>query len=307
VTHGPNSRPDANNSPDPSIRALAETQGGYVKSEQLHALGLSKDAVHHRVTRGFLIRVYRGVYAVGHLPRPPLARAHGALLAVGERSALSHHSAGSYWAVHTFWRPTFEVITPLDRRPKGVIVHHCTTLTRADIHLEAGLRITSAARTALDLTPRLDDRRANRMVRDLRIRRKLTRAQLRSVIDRNPNHRGATRLKLILLGSQREPTRSELEDIYLQIVRRWHLPVPEINVHVNGHRVDFLYREQRLIVEVDGYDAHSDPAQFAEDRRRDREILTATGIATIRFTYDDCVDRPETVAATVRAALIRQR
>ena len=305
MTHGPNDRSSDQNSREPLIRVLAETQGGHVTREQLQALGVTASAVAHLIRRGFLIRVYRGVYAVGHLPQPPLARAHGALLAVGDRSALGHGSAGSYWGVSATWSATFEVVTPLDRRPNGVRVHHCTTLTRADIHHDGGLRITSAARTALDLTPRLSDKRANRMVRDLRVRRKLTRAQLRSVIARNPNHPGTRRLKRILLGSQREPTRSELEDAYMRIVRTHDLPTPEVNRHVHGHRVDFLYREHNLIVEVDGYDAHSDPQQFAEDRRRDREILVATGISTIRFTWDDCLDTPEMVARTVRAALAR--
>jgi hypothetical protein len=45
--------------------------------------------------------------------------------------------------------------------------------------------------------------------------------------------------------------------------------------------------------------------QFATDRRRDREILIATGISTIRFTYDDCLDTPEVVASSVLAAITR--
>ncbi len=264
MTNGADGRDGAQNSRESLIRALAETQGGHVSREQLHALCLSNDAIKHLIKRGLLIRVHRGVYAVGHLPRLPLARAHAALLAVGDRSALGLDSAGTYWGVHPAWRFPLEVVTPLDRRPKGIRVHNITTLARADIHVDpqSRVRVTSAARTALDLTPRLSDRLANRMVRDLRIRRKLTRAELRSIIVRNPKHPGTGRLKLILLGSQREPTRSELEDAYMRIVRRHNLPVPEINRHVLGYRVDFLYREHKLIVEVDGYDAHSDPQQL---------------------------------------------
>jgi hypothetical protein len=307
MSNAPNGRYSAQNLHEGVIRAVAEGQGGHITRAQLHQLGLTDDAIKHLIRRGFLLRVYHGVYAVGHLPQLPLDRAHAALLAVGTRSALGLGSAGSYWEVFSYWRPTFEVITPLRRRPKGIIVHRCTSLTRADIHIDprTRVRVTSAARTALDLTPRLSDKRAARMARDLRIRRVTTLPQLRDVIRRNPRHPGTQRLQKIVLGSQRQPTRSDLEDAFMAIVTAFNLPVPEINEHVNGERVDFLYREHRLIVEVDGYDAHSDPVQFAEDRRRDREILIATGISTIRFTYDDCLDTPAEVAASVRAALAR--
>jgi hypothetical protein len=288
MSNAPNGRYSAQNLHEGVIRAVAEGQGGHITRAQLHQLGLTDDAIKHLIRRGFLLRVYHGVYAVGHLPQLPLDRAHAALLAVGTRSALGLGSAGSY-------------------RPKGIIVHRCTSLTRADIHIDprTRVRVTSAARTALDLTPRLSDKRAARMARDLRIRRVTTLPQLRDVIRRNPRHPGTQRLQKIVLGSQRQPTRSDLEDAFMAIVTAFNLPVPEINEHVNGERVDFLYREHRLIVEVDGYDAHSDPVQFAEDRRRDREILIATGISTIRFTYDDCLDTPAEVAASVRAALAR--
>jgi predicted transcriptional regulator of viral defense system len=305
MTHHANSGYRPSKTTDPLISALAAPQGGYVKTEQLTEL--DKDAIRHRVKRGFLIRVHRGVYAVGHLPRQPLDRAWGALLAVGDRSALGHGSAGSYWGVFRDWRFPLEVVTPLKRNPSGITVRHCVTLTRADIHVDRStrLRVTSAARTCLDLTPRMTDIRATRMVNDLRVRRRTNRPQLRGVLARNPNHPGARRLAFIVLGSQREPTRSELENAYMRIVTTYHLPIPLINRHVEGFRVDFYYAEAGVIVEVDGYDAHSDPVRFAEDRRQDREILIATGINTIRFTYDDCIDSPDSVAATVSAVIAR--
>jgi predicted transcriptional regulator of viral defense system len=297
------------NSTASTIRAVAEPHGGHITREQLHALGLNDNAIQHLIARGFLIRVYHGVYAVGHLPKQPLDRAWAALLAVGDRSALAHGAAGSYWGVFRDWRFPLEVVTPLRRRPRGIRVHHRVTLTRADIHIDRQtlVRVTSAARTALDLTPRMTDKRATRMVNDLRVRRKTSRPELRSVLARNPRHPGTQRMTLIVLGSQREPTRSELENAYMRIVKAFTLPIPEINGHVHGFRVDFSYRELNLIIEVDGYDAHSDPVRFQEDRRQDREILLATGINTIRFTYDDCIDTPAMVATAVRAAVAKAR
>lgn len=57
-----------------------------------------------------------------------------------------------------------------------------------------------------------------------------------------------------------------------------------------------------LFVEVDGYEFHSNPKQFAEDRARDR-YLTAQGFRVLRFTYADAVYYPKKLVADVLAAL----
>ena len=51
-------------------------------------------------------------------------------------------------------------------------------------------------------------------------------------------------------------TRSELEERMLSLCDRFRLPTPEVNVTVQGYEVDFVWRDRRLIVEVDGWAAH---------------------------------------------------
>ena len=89
-----------------------------------------------------------------------------------------------------------------------------------------------------------------------------------------------------MLNLQHEPslTRSEAEIAFLELVRSAGLPAPETNVNVVGHEVDFLWREQKLIVEVDGFAYHSSREAFERDRRRDAR-LQAAGFRVIRFTY----------------------
>jgi Transcriptional regulator, AbiEi antitoxin len=80
-----------------SLWSLARGQHGVVTRTQLVELGFSPEAVKHRVRRGRLHPVWRGVYAVG---RPELTR-HGffmaAVLACGPEAALSHASAAALW------------------------------------------------------------------------------------------------------------------------------------------------------------------------------------------------------------------
>jgi very-short-patch-repair endonuclease len=97
-------------------------------------------------------------------------------------------------------------------------------------------------------------------------------------------------------------TFSELEHRFLALCRRHRLARPEVNARVGRYRVDFLWREQRLIVETDGNRYHRGALAAAEDARRQHE-LEALGFTVIRFTWRDVVEEPKRVAAEVRARL----
>jgi hypothetical protein len=74
--------------PPPDV-ALAGVPHRVVSLEELRALGLDARAVSHRVARGRLHRLHRGVYAVGH---PSITREgwwRAAVLACGPGAVLS--------------------------------------------------------------------------------------------------------------------------------------------------------------------------------------------------------------------------
>jgi len=284
-----------------AIGAIAAGQGGHVTSAQLVALGLTPRAIEHQLARGTLIRVFRGVYAVGHLPTNPIDRAHGALLAGGPRSVLSHGSAAALWEIWRDWRYPLELTVAGDRRPqRGLRVHHSRTLTLADVTAQRSLRVTSPGRTILDIAPRLNDGRLVRAINDLRLRHLLTPEALERLIDRLPRRPGASRIRAIIGSSHDEPTRSGFEDDWIPFAARYKLPEYEINVHVGGHRVDVLFTPDRLVVELDGWETHRTKQAFRADRKRDAEILARTGIPTIRITYDGLHQRPAEQAQLIR-------
>lgn len=107
------------------------------------------------------------------------------------------------------------------------------------------------------------------------------------------------------LGYGPEPTRSELERMFLRLCRKQSIPKPEVNVSVGPYTVDFLWREHALIVETDGYRYHSSPASFESDRARDRELM-ARGYTVLRFTYREVTEKPATVIASLQAHLHRR-
>lgn len=287
------------------IAEIARWQGGHVTRPQLYRAGLSSRAVDHRVAKGALIRVHHGVYAVGHLPTAPRDRAHGALLAAGSRAALAARTALALWRNDRDWPDELELISARDIRLGDLQVHRSGTLLRRDIRSVQGLRVTSPARTALDVAAGIDAsaltiNELTRIVDDLRHVNRLKVPQLRDVTARNPRHPGTKRLTAIIGEAQPQPTRSQLENAFRRLIKRYKLPVPQINCEVGGEVVDAYFPDHDLIVELDGREVtHADdwrPA-FENDRRRVVDILLKTGIPTIRFSYDQTRYRHRETAA----------
>ena len=116
------------------VVAAAESQYGVLSHAQLLALGLSRQAIKHRVARGKVHRVYRGVYAVG---RPQLDRNGqrvAALLACGSGSALSHSASAEFWRFGP-QEPSLELTISPPRTIKhpGLQIHRSTTLTAPEL------------------------------------------------------------------------------------------------------------------------------------------------------------------------------
>jgi very-short-patch-repair endonuclease len=78
-------------------------------------------------------------------------------------------------------------------------------------------------------------------------------------------------------------TESEAEELFLAIVRRARLPKPEPQVRLWGRRRDFLFRRERVVVEIDGRDAHDRDGAFERDALRDAEVVI-NGHRPLRFT-----------------------
>ena len=77
--------------------------------------------------------------------------------------------------------------------------------------------------------------------------------------------------------------RSPLEADFVFLCEAAGIPLPEVNVVVAGIRVDALWREQRLVVELDGAGNHGTPAQIERDRRNELR-LRQLGMLVLRYT-----------------------
>jgi hypothetical protein len=108
------------------------------------------------------------------------------------------------------------------------------------------------------------------------------------------------------LGVDYAPTVTELEDLFREVCDAYGIQRPDEQIELGTEerwvgRVDFVWRAQKLIVEVDGRQ-HSAPLDRRADRARDN-AFDGVGLTVIRITRWQLVNEPEKHVARIRAAL----
>jgi very-short-patch-repair endonuclease len=254
-----------------------------VSRRQMRDLGASDEWIDRRVAMGWLVHVFRGVYGIGHPPRTRRGWYVAALLAGGERSVLSHTTAA---AVHQLTKGGRQLHLTVPRSAsgiEGIRTHRPRTLRPEDVVTVDGLRVTSPARTLIDLADfrkrrlleqAIDQAEFHRLHLPLgevhdRLRKRPRAALLRSVI---ADHVAGSTI-----------TESDAEELFLEIVRRAGLPRPTGQLPMWGRRRDFVWRAQRVVVEIDGRQAHDRDNAFERDAVRDAEVVI-NGHRPLRFT-----------------------
>jgi len=295
-----------------AIGELARKQHGLVTLGQLQSAGLSPSGVRKRVARGRLHRLHRGVYAVGHSILSGPGRVLAAVLAYGPGAVASHRTAAGLLGLIADGRATIDVSLPRAARSRpGVAAHATATLLADDLTRRHGIPCTGVARTLLDLADAAPRRLVERAVEQAQVLRVFDLRAIEAVLTRADGRRGGVVLRAVLAEAADEPglTESELEERFLELCRAGGLPRPEVNVWLEldsgpAIRGDFVWREQRLIVETDGWASHGTRRGFEADRLRDQRVRLA-GWEPLRFTRRQVVRDPERVTATTAALLYR--
>jgi very-short-patch-repair endonuclease len=280
---------------EPEIAALADAQHGVVARAHLLNAGFTERQIDRRVQAKRLHRLYYGVYAVGHRRLTVEGRWMAATLATG--GVLSHATAATAWALRRS-SGVIHVTVARDTgraRRQGIKVHRSTTLAPRDTTVHAGIPITTPARTIIDLARTLDGRALEHVI-DL--------ADQRGLVDfADLRQANSASLQAVLSRYSPAPTRSELEEALLRLCDDHGIPRPETNTHIEGIEVDFVWRDRRLIVEVDGFAYHRSPESFERDRARDVTLKMA-GWEVLRFTWRQLENRAGWVAAAITGARV---
>ncbi len=232
-----------------------------------------------------------------------------AVLACGEGAVLSHVSAAVLW----------ELLKPLDRpvhvsipttsgrkSRRGIHLHRCSALqapaerspSPSYLHQEGGrgrrlttrrhnIPVTTVQRTIEDLCA------SPALLPPHLIRRAMRQAELKGY------H---------LEGIESDRTRSDLETLFLTLIRphRDRIPSPEVNVKLGRWTVDFLWRRQRLVAETDFWTYHRGSVAFHDDHARDLDLRSA-GYSILRFTDLQLENEPKRVIEDLERGLGRRR
>lgn len=279
---------------------LADAQHGVVSRRQLETLGLGRHRIEHRVATGRLQPVHRGVYAFGHRALRAEGRWMAAVMAGGDRAVLSHATAATAWDLRRSASGLVHITVAGDggRKPRaGIRLHRSTTLEPQDTTTNRGIPITTPVRTIIDLA---------RTVTGRPLEHALDLAEQRSLIDFAELQRrpipASLQAVLSLYTAGSTVTRSEMEERFLQLCDDHRIRRPNVNTRIEGGEVDFVWRDARLIVEVDGYRYHRAPSSFESDRERD-VMLAVAGWHVLRFTWTQLTTRPAWVARAVTKGL----
>ena len=297
--------------PDRGIAGLVGRQRALVTRRQLLALGIESSMITRALRRGRLHRVHQGIYSLVPLPAlPPLALELAAVLACGDAALLSHHSAAAVWGFGRSFNGDVDVTVvggDCGRTRNGIRVHRVSELDPRDVRRYQGIPITSPARALLEIAPDLTDRQLERALdealdqardhprRDRRGPRRLPTPPRRRPPQsgsrpRPPHHRDALRRR----GS---PARADPQS---------RSPPPELNAKVGNYTADFLWRDQKVIVELDGYDYHRGRAAFERDHQRDAEHQRMDHLV-IRITGRQLARQPEAILVRIATALATRR
>jgi hypothetical protein len=243
---------------------------------------------------GRLRRVHHGVYAVGHRAPSLHAGYIAAVLACGPGAVLSHRAAAHLLRLLPGGRPPPEVTvaTTAGRKRPGIVVHRVRVLHVLDVSTLDDIAIATVPRVLLDLAPVLPAEDLARACHEAWVKHRTSPARIDACIARNPQKKGAGRLRRAL-GS--DVTLSALEDGFLMLLREHGLPRPRTNIDVAGDKVDCHWPQLDLTIELLSYRFHGSRMAFESDvarRRRSKHVA---------FTWGDVFERgPATVAELVR-------
>jgi very-short-patch-repair endonuclease len=193
----------------------------------------------------------------------------------------------------------------------GVRIHRAARMDRIDVALIRGIRTTSVSRTVIDLAGVLDDQRLEGLTSHVLAKRLVKLPYLLGRLEALGSHgRAGAGGLLALLRERQGCTRfvdSGAQRALGRLIDRYGLPRPQVEYAIqlpNGKWkfADAAWPGHRLILEVQGYEHHSDSDAWTADQGRNNQFVVL-GWRVLFVTSTQIETDPGGVAALIAEAL----
>jgi very-short-patch-repair endonuclease len=286
------------------------TQLGPVASiQQLTHHGVTPEQLRHQLRAGRwqrpLPRVIVGYSGpIGQRDRWLAALAYG-----GRGAFLSHRSAGNLLGLRITEEHVDITLPPGRYRPGVDFVKAHQSSRAAERTVRLGLPCSAPARTVVDVACELRRPADVRALVSDAVQRDFTTVEaLIRETERSPRH--SPRLLREALEDVVAGARSAGEAEFLRLIRESGLPMPELNATVNtplgSFRVDALWAEYGVAVEIDGASWHLNAPNWERDLQRQNKLLVS-GLLILRFPVRRLRTDRAGVLAEIRTALHYRR
>ncbi|MUM16188.1 hypothetical protein FZI91_11440 [Mycobacterium sp. CBMA271] len=275
----------------------------FIGSEAVRSGRLSLHALRTR-----FVAIHRDVYIPRGAELTAVERARACWLWTDRSGVLAGHSAsalhGARWVDPV---RNAEVIHDNRHRQAGITVWS-SEIAGGEICLVEGMRVTTPARTALDLACRYPSAHAVAAIDALSRATELKKSEVLKLAERYGGRRGIRRartaLELVDAGAQ-----SPKETWLRLLLVRAGLPRPSTQILVHDGDfvplayIDMGWEDVMVGVEYDGDQHRSDRRQYVKDIKR-LEMLERLGWLIVRVVAED---HPDDVIRRVREALARRQ
>jgi hypothetical protein len=307
----------------PDIRAVLGRFSGVATRPELATAGVSEADLRRHLRQGVLVPVCRGAYALAELAAAAAgdpARSHALAAAAAARRAghgatASHHSAAIIHGLDLLAGPDSAAVA-LTRSPHGSrsrsgragAVVHVADLPASQVTSRHGVRVTTVARTVIDLARMLPFTDAV-VVADAALHAdKTARTELAAVLAACARWPGIRRAERVVAFSDQR-AESVLESVARVAFDEHGLPAPKLQAWVGDDekvlgRADFLWPGHRTIAEADGAASCASPEQAVSQPGRDARLRDG-GFEVVHFTWREIMTAPWQVVASLRAAFAR--
>ena len=298
--------------PNAEILRLATAQFGVITRQQALDRGFTRSQITTRCRLTEWEIILPAVYHVRGAPLSWEGYAVAALLWAGPKSCLSHEAAARFWGLSAFETAGIVITSPDRLRPVDGLQIHTGIVPSKRLVRRGSLRVTTVARTILDLASVFDPQQLEAVLDEALRKRLVTLTAIKSMLakDGTRGRKGTAALKRLV--ARRDPAsrplESELERLCLNTIKKAGLPLPQQQRWIKDDRgrfarVDFIYEDKKIIIEVDSFAHHSSQSDWVRDMER-RNRLTRSHWRVYHVTYWALRDQPHQLVDWLRQVLL---